>query len=46
MKDESGSVHENHSTITVVLRDNAMVHLLKVSQFQTSGIHKKYLMKN
>ena len=46
LKDESGFVHENHSYATVALRDYAMVHLLKVSQFQTSGIHKKYLMKN
>ena len=46
LKDETGFVHENHSTATVVLRDDAMVQLLKVSQFQTSGIHKKYLMKN
>ena len=45
-KDESGFIHENDSTATVVLRDYAMVHLLKVSQFQTSGIHKQYLMKN
>ena len=46
LKDESEFIHENDSTATVVLRDSAMVHLLKVSQFQTSGIHKKYLMKN
>ena len=46
LKDESGFVHETDSTATVALRDDAMVHLLKVSQFQTSGIHKKYLMKN
>ena len=45
-KDESGFIHENDATATVALRDNAMVHLLKVSQFQTSGIHNKYLMKN
>ena len=46
LKDESGFVHENHSTATVALRDYAMVHLLKISQFQASGIHKKYLIKN
>ena len=46
LKDESEFIHENDSTATVVLRDYEIVHLLKVSQFQTSGIHKKYLIKN